>query len=310
MKLKYIPFVLALVALMGCSAAEGPSIPDERLEQAHRRANQAIKRAENRGATEFGSVTNLQKARDTLDKAIKIHSKFPSTKALEQYRKAERLAYEALVRTLILKYREIKDKLKSDTKAKTKRKKKKDQLDQLLNEIQKVNKRIDKLSNNRAVTSRNGPVNQSMFEQQKSIKDKLAEKLNSGVVFIRGDKVIIRLNNQALFGSGDTFVRPASRPVLSKIGEFFKSVPDRPVEIHGHTDDIPLHPDHHLASNWELSAHRAVNVLKYFAYGLNIDRSRLSAVAHGAYSPLVPNTTPENRARNRRLEIVILPPKN
>ena len=75
--------------------------------------------------------------------------------------------------------------------------------------------------------------------------------------------------------------------------------------IEGHTDNIPHH-DQKFDSTWELSAGRAIAVLRHLVEQRNIDPSRLSAVGYGEYNPLVPNDTAEQRAANRRVNIVLV----
>ena len=80
---------------------------------------------------------------------------------------------------------------------------------------------------------------------------------------------------------------------------------DYPVIVEGHTDNWPINSDM-FPSNWELSMIRAVNVVKFFINDLEITPERLTAAGYGEYSPLVPNTTPENMAKNRRIKIVFI----
>jgi chemotaxis protein MotB len=74
--------------------------------------------------------------------------------------------------------------------------------------------------------------------------------------------------------------------------------------VEGHTDNIPISTAK-FPSNWELSTARAMSVVKYLYKVEGISASKLAAVGHGEYRPLVPNTTRENRSRNRRVEIFI-----
>ena len=74
--------------------------------------------------------------------------------------------------------------------------------------------------------------------------------------------------------------------------------------MEGLTDNVPIHTAR-FPSNWELSIARAVSVVKYFADAGNINPQRLSAVGYGETRPLVPNNSPANRTKNRRVEIVL-----
>lgn len=85
--------------------------------------------------------------------------------------------------------------------------------------------------------------------------------------------------------------------------------PDRPIRIEGYADDLPVRDTTELpyADNWELSAARAAAVVRYFQWGREMDPTRFEVVGFGAHRPLVSNTSPENRARNRRVRIAVLP---
>ena len=80
---------------------------------------------------------------------------------------------------------------------------------------------------------------------------------------------------------------------------------DRPLRIEGHTDDVPIHT-REFQSNWELSTARAATVIRFLIERVAFDPRRLSAAGYGEFHPRVANDTPENRARNRRVDIVIL----
>lgn len=77
------------------------------------------------------------------------------------------------------------------------------------------------------------------------------------------------------------------------------------VRVEGHTDNVPIFTER-FDSNWELSTARAVRIVKYLIQEGNIAPGRLSAVGYGELRPLVQNDTPEHRARNRRVEIVLV----
>jgi chemotaxis protein MotB len=76
------------------------------------------------------------------------------------------------------------------------------------------------------------------------------------------------------------------------------------VRVEGHTDNVSIHTKR-FPSNWELSIARAVSVVKHFAEVNQIDPQRLSAVGYGKSRPVAPNDTPSNRAKNRRVEIIL-----
>ncbi len=107
-----------------------------------------------------------------------------------------------------------------------------------------------------------------------------------------------------LFDFGRADINSAGFGVLDKISSVIRKMP-YPIRIEGHTDNVPIHT-RKFPSNWELSTARAVNVLKYFTNAGQIDPRRLSAVGYGDSKPLVANDSPRNRAKNRRVEIVLI----
>lgn len=111
------------------------------------------------------------------------------------------------------------------------------------------------------------------------------------------------LQEKLLFEAGSAEIKPQMRPILDKLYEILKDLPN-PVEVEGHTDSIPISTEKY-PSNWELSTARAGAVVRYFiAKGINPER--LKASGYADTRPIASNATPEGRAQNRRVEIVIL----
>jgi len=116
--------------------------------------------------------------------------------------------------------------------------------------------------------------------------------------------VLISLDDSILFDFGKAEINASGYPVLDKIAAVIQDIRN-PVRIEGHTDNIPI-TTRRFPSNWELSTARAVQVLKYFIATGEIEPRRLSAVGYGEAKPVSPNDTPEYRAKNRRVEIVLV----
>jgi len=110
-----------------------------------------------------------------------------------------------------------------------------------------------------------------------------------------------------LFRTGEAVLRPEARPFIQAISEVLIEL-DRQVRVEGHTDNVPISTVQ-FPSNWELSATRAVTVVRTLSeqYGLQADH--LIAVGHADSRPLADNLTPEHRAKNRRVEIVVQEPR-
>ena len=118
------------------------------------------------------------------------------------------------------------------------------------------------------------------------------------------DGMRLVFEDKVLFDFGKDAINPEGFPLLDKIAQALKDVPYR-LRVEGHTDNVPIRT-RRFPSNWELSAARAVNVVKYFVKVSKLDPQRLSAVGYGDSRSVVPNDTPFNRAKNRRVEILLL----
>ncbi len=144
------------------------------------------------------------------------------------------------------------------------------------------------------------------FAELDKVKRELSSGLEkySGVSFgERGDAVAIILENIVTLKSGKVSIREGALPVLGELAKILKQFPANRLKITGHTDDIPIKLSY--PGNWELSAARALAILHYLE-DAGIDPARMSAVGHGEYTPRATNTTAEGRARNRRVEILVL----
>ena len=121
-------------------------------------------------------------------------------------------------------------------------------------------------------------------------------------------KLTVNLVEAILFDSGQAEVKPGGLVVLDKVIEILKTVNDKAVRIEGHTDDIPIKGSltGRYPTNWELSAARAINVARYLQKQA-ISPANLSAAGYGEFKPVADNSTVEGRAKNRRIEIVLVP---
>ncbi len=142
-------------------------------------------------------------------------------------------------------------------------------------------------------------------QQAEAIKDSLKKEIDQGLVTVETDglRIIIRINEKGSFPSGSAILKAGFDPVMDKITEAVKRAKGR-VVIAGHTDNIPMSSDWYR-SNWELSASRAVTVAQYMLAKKGMDPKRIVVEGLADTQPLVPNDTPENRAKNRRVEIII-----
>ena len=130
------------------------------------------------------------------------------------------------------------------------------------------------------------------------------DSLPSVAAVYTDEGIKITLEDKILFQSGVADINKMAFPILDKIITVLKST-SQPIRVEGHTDNDPIHTEK-FPSNWELSTARAVNVVKYFTTVGPIAPERLSAVGYGQSRPLFLNDTSEHKARNRRVEIVLV----
>lgn len=115
-------------------------------------------------------------------------------------------------------------------------------------------------------------------------------------------EIVITMKERLTFKPAEADMLNSSDPVMEKVATLIKDNPSFIVEIDGHTDNIPIKTAAY-PSNWELSVARATSVLKYFINRHGIEPSRFYIKGNADQRPLVPNTSPELRAQNRRVEI-------
>lgn len=137
----------------------------------------------------------------------------------------------------------------------------------------------------------------------------LESEVAAGRIQIERLRQGLRLNlaQEILFASGSAELNQQGRAVIAKVAERLVTVPQR-VEVQGHTDDVAIRGAlaERYPSNWELAGARAASVVRLLAER-GIPTSRMTAVSFGEHHPVAPNDTPEGRARNRRIEIRLLP---
>jgi len=140
--------------------------------------------------------------------------------------------------------------------------------------------------------------------------EKMKIEISQGQVTISElkGKLTVNLVDAVLFDSGKSEVKPAGLVVLQKVIDILKTVKDKAIRIEGHTDNVQISGSlsKKYPSNWELSSARAINVTRYLQQQ-GIDPSVLSAVAYGEYHPVAGNNSDEGKAKNRRIEIILVP---
>ncbi|MBW6513053.1 MAG: OmpA family protein [Desulfuromonadaceae bacterium] len=144
-----------------------------------------------------------------------------------------------------------------------------------------------------------------------SLVTKMEEEITRGEITISElqGKLTLNLVERILFDSGQATLNTAGEKVIKRLGGVLKSIEDKVIIVEGHTDNVPISPrlKKMYADNWELSAARATNVVRFLQNEIGIDGNRLAASGYGQFRPLASNLTAEGRAQNRRIQIVFAP---
>ncbi|MDE5823927.1 MAG: flagellar motor protein MotB [Lachnospiraceae bacterium] len=151
-------------------------------------------------------------------------------------------------------------------------------------------------------------------EEKMKLSEELAEKIEEALaesmmtdqvdVDFNADYVTLTLNGAFLFDSGRADIKSDAVPVLNKIGVLLTKYADSDIEIEGHTDSVPLNGGRYENNN-VLSSYRALAVFDYLKENAALDPGVVKHSGRGEYMPIADNTTPEGRAKNRRVEIKI-----
>ena len=148
-------------------------------------------------------------------------------------------------------------------------------------------------------------------QSAKGLEDEMRNDLASKDVTISKlqGKLTVNILDRVMFDSGEADLKPDGQTVMLKIAAFLAQHPELKIHVIGHTDNVHIRGKARLRfpTNWELSTARAVAAVRFLTERAGVDPRRLGAVGYGEYRPVADNSTPEGRARNRRIAITILP---
>jgi chemotaxis protein MotB len=167
-------------------------------------------------------------------------------------------------------------------------------------ELASAQKRMEELKKAQAQAEERAAQFRKLVTQFKALTD--SGKLQ---VEIRENRMIVRLGDKILFDPGKTDLKPEGKEALTQVTTVLKGIPNRNFQVAGHTDNVPI-KSKKFRSNWDLSTARAVEVVN-FMIGAGLESKRVSAAGYAEQSPVVANDTPENMAKNRRIEITLVP---
>ncbi len=150
------------------------------------------------------------------------------------------------------------------------------------------------------------PIHQEAFQIEKDLRSIIEEsgKIEGINITVEQEGVRLSFSDSIIFESGSAEIKEEIKPLLNSLLSLIKRTTN-PVVIEGHTDNIPIKGSRY-SSNWELSSARATSVLMYLLKDRSVDPRRFSVAGYGEFRPVAPNTTPEGRAKNRRVDILFL----
>ncbi len=163
-----------------------------------------------------------------------------------------------------------------------------------------------------AAAAKGPPPDPALKQAVAALRQALGPQIAAGRVAVeeRDDGgVLVRIGDGNLFRAGSSALQPAGSAILAKVAELLKRFPRRWTVVAGHTDNLPLSTamKRVFGSNWGLSSARANAIVRYLQYGQGVNPKRLVTAGYGKYQPLADNTSAAGRAKNRRVEISLLP---
>jgi chemotaxis protein MotB len=181
---------------------------------------------------------------------------------------------------------------------------------ELMGQIAEMEK---KLEEKEEALKKKDEVIDEMASTRKSIEDSLKDQIASKQIRLETleGKLKITFVDKILFNSGSAQINQAGQQSLLSLAGILSQEPDQMIEVEGHTDNVGVGKalQNLYPTNWELSTARATAVVRFLQDKAEIKPERLSAVGYSYYKPIADNDTEDGRAQNRRIEIILVPPR-
>lgn len=175
-------------------------------------------------------------------------------------------------------------------------------LDKLKQELEARSQRVAELEN--VIASKDA----AMTKLKNAISKALTNFEGNGLtVEQRNGKVYVSMENKLLFESGSWAVGSNGKQAVKQLGEVLADNPEIAILIEGHTDNVPYKGNAQLSGNWDLSAKRATAIVNILRENAAINPENLTAAGRGEFAPVASNDTPEGKAQNRRIEVILTP---
>ena len=169
-----------------------------------------------------------------------------------------------------------------------------------------LDKLQEQMARDAAMQAAQQEIEKELEEQIAELQESLELEVEQGLVTLEKEenKIIIRIQEKGSFGSGSARLDPGFHEVMERISTVLSRKPGK-ILVAGHTDNIPISTGR-FRSNWELSSARAVTVLHSMLRNQDIAEDRVVVQGLADTQPMVPNDTPQNRSRNRRVELILM----
>lgn len=173
-------------------------------------------------------------------------------------------------------------------------------VESLLGEKSELRKEVAELDRMRAAA-------ESRNREYKKVFERLQKMVDAGTLSIkfRGGRMLVQMSSDVVFPPGGTRIKTEAADAIRELAETIAQFPDRKFQVIGHSDSTPIRTAR-FPSNWELSSQRAIEVVKLLIEA-GVQPANISAAGAAEFDPVAENDTVENKALNRRVEIVFLP---
>ncbi|MBW1850620.1 MAG: OmpA family protein [Deltaproteobacteria bacterium] len=181
-----------------------------------------------------------------------------------------------------------------------------------LNLANKVKKLEFEMEKRNSIIQLQGKVIKLLDDTKKTIETSLRDQIEEKLLEIEGveGKVKLIFTDMILFDPGRTRINKKGKELLLKLANSIKENKHQNIVVEGHTDNRPVKGSakQKYPTNWEISASRAIAVVRFFQEEAGLEPERMSVVGYSFYRPIASNDTEEGRRRNRRIEVILGPP--
>ncbi|MBI5526488.1 MAG: flagellar motor protein MotB [Deltaproteobacteria bacterium] len=177
----------------------------------------------------------------------------------------------------------------------------------MLKDKSRLQASIDEMKTALAELSKRKAEADARLNEFKALLDRFKALIDAGKLQVKivDGRMVVALASDVLFGSGSAKLSADGKGAIGEVGKILSDIPGRKFQVEGHTDNVPMKTAQY-PSNWELAAARALTVVKAMV-DAGMPADRISAASFGEFKPAKPNDSPEGKASNRRIDIVVVP---